>query len=117
MRKYMTLSLAAVGLLGMNSLAMADLRDFKLVNSTRFPFTSTYFATTSINVWNRTRGYGLAANSSQDINFDDSGDCLVKMKVDWNGTNSQWLNGFNLCSISRIEVVEESDGTLRAIYR
>jgi hypothetical protein len=115
MRKYITLSLAAAGLLSMNSLAAADVRDFKLVNSTRFPFTSTYFATQSYNVWNRTRGNGLAAHSWEDIDFDDFGDCQVKMKIDWNGTNSQWLNGFDLCSISKIEVLEESDGTLRAI--
>jgi hypothetical protein len=117
MRKYIIPSLAAAGLLSMNSLAAADTRDFELVNSTRFPFTSTYFATKSINVWKRTRGYGLAAHSSEDITFDDSGDCVVKMKIDWNGTNSQWINGFDLCSVSKIEVVEESDGRLTAFSR
>jgi hypothetical protein len=117
MRKYITLSLAAAGLLSMSSLAGADTRDFHLVNGTRFTFTSTYFATESNNIWDRTRGYGLAAHSSENINFDDSGDCVVKMKIDWNGTNSQWLNGFDLCSINTIEVVEESNGTLRAFSR
>jgi hypothetical protein len=92
-------------------LAHETTRDFKLVNDSRWNITDVYFSTADSNTWSPLRnGFVAGDGGVANVQFDNAGECNVQLKVRLeNGEFKEWLNGFNLCAVSKIDIYYNGD--------
>ena len=96
---------AAFLLVGHAGSALAQNRDFTLQNNTRLGIAKMYLSSFNLNKWIRVRSASIDSGESQGIEFDNAGPCQMQLRIEFtNGQVSEWLDGFNLCKVSKITV-------------
>ena len=97
----------------------ANNRDFTVINATGSMIQSVWLSTFNDNQWHRVRNLAnLSDGDSTDVSFDSSGPCRVQLRVVMrDGTNHDFTDGFNLCTVSIITVYFANDGSMIADYK
>ncbi len=97
----------------------ANDRDFSVVNATGSVIQSVWLSTFSDNQWHRVRNLSnLADGDSSDVGFDGTGPCRVQLRVVMgDGSNHDFTDGFNLCTVTTITVYFNKSGSMIADYK
>lgn len=111
--RMLTIAVLATGLFA-SSPALADKRDFRLVNDTGHTVREVYVSPTKTNDWEEDvlDVDVLPDNDSVDISFDDKNKtCIYDMKLVYKDNDTEEWDNINLCEVSKLTVRYEKNGT------
>lgn len=112
-------ALFLAGWLGSPARSYAYSRNFQIFNDTTSTIQSVWTSAYGDKYWHMVRGLNdLAPGNQSKVVFNQTGPCIVQLRVKINGRNYDWRNGFNLCSVSTITIYYNSaSGTYSARYQ
>jgi hypothetical protein len=99
--------------------SIANNRDFTVINGTGDTIQSVWLSTFGDNQWHRVRNLNnLPDGDTAEVSFNSSGPCRVQLRVvSADGSNHDFVDGFNLCEVSIITVYFNNGGGMMADYK
>jgi hypothetical protein len=91
-------------------------RDFMLNNLTRFDIDKVSTSTADSDVWTVIRNSGVRSGSAVSFRFDNVGECVLQLRVDFtDGNYAAWTGGIDFCNIDTITITfNGGNNTFRA---